>query len=49
MELGPRDIKQGEFVAVKRVTGEKVTLKLSDAATSINDMLKSIHQHMFDT
>ena len=31
IELGPRDVQKGEFVAVRRDTGEKATLALSDA------------------
>ncbi len=48
IELGPRDIKQGQFVAVRRDTGEKTTLKIGDAAKSIRDLLSKIQDDMFN-
>lgn len=47
IELGPRDIKQGQFVAVKRFDGEKETLKTSDACKSVTAMLESVQAAMF--
>lgn len=48
IELGPRDVQKEEFVAVRRDTGEKITLKLSDAAAQINQLLENIHNSMFN-
>ena len=47
IEIGPRDLKQGQFVAVRRDNGEKSTLKIADAATSIPALLDNIHDSMF--
>ncbi len=47
IELGPRDVKQGNLVAVRRDTGDKTTLKLDDASKSITNLLEEIHNSMF--
>lgn len=47
IELGPRDIKQDQFVAVKRFDGEKKTIKNADACKSISEMLESAQAAMF--
>jgi len=47
VELGPRDVQKQEFVAVRRDNGEKLTLKLGDAAKSLTSVLDDIHKSMF--
>ncbi len=47
IELGPRDIKNGEYVAVRRDTGEKVTLKKSSLASDVSNLLLTIQSDMF--
>lgn len=47
IEIGPKDIAKGEYIAVRRDTGAKQTLPLSDLATSIPTLLKTIQQDMF--
>ncbi|KAF4516851.1 hypothetical protein B566_EDAN006246 [Ephemera danica] len=47
VEVGPRDVKHGQIVAVRRNTGEKVTLNRSSAVQDIQNMLEAIHQSMF--
>ena len=47
IELGPKDLEKQQFVAVKRVNGQKVTLPLDGAAQAINTMLDDIHDVMF--
>ena len=47
IELGPRDVKQGQAVAVRRDNLEKVTLKRDGINGSIKDLLEKIHESMF--
>jgi len=46
IELGPRDVTNGEFVAVRRDTGDKLTFKLLSAAEDIKKLLDDIHNSM---
>lgn len=46
IELGPRDVANGELVAVRRDTGEKLTFKLSSVADDIKKLLEDIHNSM---
>ncbi|XP_075982844.1 glutamyl-prolyl-tRNA synthetase isoform X3 [Anticarsia gemmatalis] len=46
VELGPKDIARGEVVAVKRVSGDKLTLKRADAGRLLLEQLELIHQEM---
>lgn len=46
IELGPKDLKSDQFVAVRRDTGEKITLPRADAKTSVPDLLEKIHFSM---
>ncbi|CAB3246292.1 unnamed protein product [Arctia plantaginis] len=47
VELGPKDIAKGEVVAVRRLTGEKLTLKRADAGKQLVDLLEKTHDEMF--
>jgi len=47
IEIGPRDVQKAEFVAVRRDTGDKVTLKLSDAVKAVTKMLDDVQTSMF--
>jgi len=47
IELGPRDIKNGEFVAVRRDTGEKLTMKKEDSAAQLSALLETIQTDMY--
>ena len=47
IELGPRDVSKGVMVAVRRDTGEKVTVKLDEAVDSVKKLLEDIHEAMF--
>ena len=47
VELGPRDVKQGTLVAVRRDTGEKSTLKMISPSEGLKDMLKNIQDSLF--
>jgi bifunctional glutamyl/prolyl-tRNA synthetase len=48
IELGPRDMERGEYVAVRRDTGAKLTLKIDAAQDTITQMLDDIHNSMFN-
>ena len=47
LELGPRDIKNAQYVAVRRDTGEKTVLKKSDLVKDISATLDAIQKDMF--
>lgn len=46
IELGPKDLKSQQFVAVRRDTGEKLTIKRGDAKKEIAELLVKIHNNM---
>jgi len=47
IELGPRDMEKGEFVAVRRDTLAKTTLKIDTAVESVTKLLDDIHDSMY--
>ena len=47
IELGPRDIEKSQFVAVRRDTGEKITLRKESATEEVSNLLETIHHDMF--
>jgi bifunctional glutamyl/prolyl-tRNA synthetase len=46
VELGPKDLKQGQLVAVRRDTGQKITIQRSSAVDDIKTLLATIQQDM---
>lgn len=46
IELGPKDMKSNQFVAVRRDTGEKITIPRDDAEKKIANLLEDIHNNM---
>ena len=48
IELGPRDIENGQCVAVRRVDGEKVTVPLSELGTAIPALLDGVQRALFE-
>lgn len=46
IELGPKDLKSMQFVAVRRDTGEKLTISRAGAAKAIPELLLKIHDNM---
>ena len=48
LEMGPRDIENGECILVRRDTAEKITVKLDNLKEEIGKMLDSIHNNMFE-
>lgn len=47
LEVGPRDIASGVVVLAKRNTGEKITVKEDEVVETINKLLETIHQEMY--
>ena len=45
LEIGPRDIENGECILVRRDTSEKVTIKLDNLKAELEKMLTSIHNN----
>ncbi|GFW45776.1 hypothetical protein TNCV_4494971 [Trichonephila clavipes] len=48
IELGPKDMQKNTFVAVRRDTGEKITMGIDSAPNSILMLLDHIHNSMFE-
>jgi prolyl-tRNA synthetase len=48
LEVGPKDIENGQVVLVRRDTLEKTIVKISDIEKAITDMLEDIQQNMFN-
>ncbi|MGE4484927.1 MAG: proline--tRNA ligase [Oscillospiraceae bacterium] len=48
IELGPRDIENGQCVAVSRVDGEKFTVPLAELGAAIPALLEGVQKALFD-
>lgn len=48
LEIGPRDIENGQCVLARRDTGEKVFVPLEELNRAVSELLKSIQQNMYD-
>src|SRR4051794_25502953 len=48
VELGPRDMENGQVVLVSRVSGEKKTVQQTDFVQEVLNLLAEIHQQMYD-
>jgi prolyl-tRNA synthetase len=48
IELGPKDLKAGQAVLVRRDTGEKKTVKLADARKTLEAMLSEIQKKLLE-
>ena len=47
IELGPRDLKQGQVVMVRRDTGQKIPFKEADVPSKIEKLLQEIQDNLF--
>ncbi len=47
IEMGPRDIENGECILVRRDTLEKITVKLEELSTKLEEMLEEIQNNMY--
>ena len=48
LELGPRDIENGQCVAVRRDSGEKIPVALAELAARTPELLDAVQQGLFD-
>ena len=48
IEIGPRDMEQGQCLAARRDNGEKVTVALDQLETEIPALLEAVQQGLFD-
>ncbi len=48
IEMGPKEIERGEVIITRRDTLEKMPVKIDDLKEVVEDLLKDIHQSMFD-
>ena len=48
VELGPRDMENGQVVLVSRVSGEKKIVQQADFVQEVQNLLAEIHQQMYD-
>ncbi|XP_061481150.1 bifunctional glutamate/proline--tRNA ligase isoform X3 [Rhineura floridana] len=48
LELGPRDMKNHQFVAVRRDTGEKLTFAENEAVNQLRHILEEIHTNLYN-
>ena len=48
VEMGPRDIENGECILVRRDTGEKETIKIDELNSKLEELLEDIQNNMFD-
>lgn len=47
LEVGPKDLKQNQFVAVRRDTGEKIVIPDGDLEKKIANLLEEIQDNLF--
>ncbi|KAL4593312.1 bifunctional glutamate/proline-tRNA ligase-like [Arapaima gigas] len=47
LEVGPKDLKQGQCMAVRRDTGEKVTVPEAEAEIRLTQLLEDIQNNLF--
>lgn len=48
LEVGPKDMQQRQFVAVRRDSGEKVTIPEADAEKRLVAMLEDIQNSLYN-
>ncbi|XP_019405038.1 PREDICTED: bifunctional glutamate/proline--tRNA ligase isoform X5 [Crocodylus porosus] len=48
LEVGPRDMKNHQFVAVRRDTGQKLTLAEDEAEDKLSQILEEIHANLYN-
>ena len=48
VEVGPRDIRHQEFVAVRRDTGEKVVCREDEMEALVMDLLANIQHNLYN-
>lgn len=48
LEIGPRDLEQGQVIAVRRDTGEKATLPIAELSESVPKLLQMIQSNLLE-
>ncbi len=48
IEIGPRDIENGQCVVVRRDNSEKIIIKLEELNTKLNEILEDIQKNMYE-
>ena len=48
IEIGPRDVAAGQVVVVARTPGEKRTMPVGEASSTMTSMLRDIQQELYD-
>ena len=48
IEIGPRDLENGEVTLVRRDTLEKIKVKVEDACASVKELLEEIQKDMYN-
>ena len=48
IEIGPRDIENGECIICRRDNGEKITVKLDEVETKVEELLEVIQTDMYN-
>lgn len=48
LEIGPRDLEQGQCVLARRDTGEKITVSLEGIEDAVGTLLDEIQQNMYE-
>lgn len=49
IEIGPKDMENGQCVLARRDTSEKITVALDEVAEKVNELLEDIQNNMFET
>ena len=49
VEIGPKDLKEGQVVTVRRDTGEKIIIQRQHAVSEIQKLLENIQQNLYNT
>lgn len=49
LEVGPKDLANKSVLAVRRDTGEKVSIKLDEIETELPKLLDAIHDNLYET
>ena len=48
IEIGPKEIEKGEVILTRRDTLEKVPVKIKELEEKLEELIKDIHQYMYD-
>ncbi len=47
IEVGPKDLSKNQLVAVRRDTGEKLTIQEGEASAKIREILDAIQENLY--